>query len=67
MFLSSFSLDPRLILCLQASWIAMKAEQFQKYTPRDVQNELIELCGDYICNLLLQDCNSVPSFDLLAG
>ena len=45
----------------------MKAEQFQKYTPRDVQNELIELCGDYICNLLLQDCNSVPSFDLLAG
>ena len=31
-----------------------------KYTSPDIQNELIERCGDYIRKLLLQNCSSAP-------
>ncbi|RMX36481.1 hypothetical protein pdam_00010045 [Pocillopora damicornis] len=37
-----------------------------KYTSPDIQNEFIELCGDYIRKLLLRDCNNAHSFAFLA-
>ena len=40
-------------------------ENGAKYTSPDIQNELNELCGDYIRKLLLKDCNSAPFFALL--
>lgn len=62
-----FQLRPKTDPVLAGLLNSNESRAIPKYTPRDVQNELIELCGDYICNLLLQDCNSVPSFALLAG
>ena len=35
-----------------------------KYTSPDIQNEPIELCGDYLRKLLLQNCNSASFFAL---
>ena len=37
-----------------------------KYTSPDIQNEPIELCGDYLRKLLLQNCNSASFFAFLA-
>ena len=62
-----FQLRPKTDPVLAGLLNSNESRAIPKYTPRDVLNELIELCGDYICNLLLQDCNSVPSFALLAG
>ena len=62
-----FQLRPKTDPVLAGLLNSNESRAIAKYTPLDVQNELIELCGDYICNLQLQDCNSVPSFALLAG
>ena len=62
-----FQLSPKTDPVLAGLLNSNESRAIPKYTPRDVQNELIELCGDFICKLLLQDYNSVPSFALLAG
>ena len=52
--------DPVLALHLQND------DNRAKYTSPRIQNELIELCGDYIRKYLLKDCNRAQFYAFLA-
>lgn len=42
------------------------APEHAKYLSPDIQNELINICGDYVRSQLVQECNNAPCFSLIA-
>ena len=44
----------------------LKSELKYKYTSPDIQNEIIQICGEMIVDDIVQDCNKCPCFGFIA-
>ena len=44
----------------------LKSELQYKYTSPDIQNEIIQICGEMIVDDIVQDCNKCPCFGFIA-
>ena len=56
-------------LCAKSAILAdhqANAADNSKYTSPDIQNELIEICGNEVKEVLLKECRDAPYFAILA-